>query len=553
MQGQNPRSKNQIPLRVFAVVVAVSLVLRMFVPSRLADPLEILWLFLLCGAYLLTGCRGPRGLRVSFSWSCFLAAAAMTVSTFFSFVIASHMLSTPLRKAAATLLVFCAYFLLFSSLAQRDLTSRFGPQERGQHLRPRTLLALAALFSLIVLLPYRFYAPYGISGDTVSQWDQIHGLVPYNTIHAIGHTIFLKLLLSLWDNYAVVVLFHLLALVCLYLVFADFFYRRGLALPYIALVLSLALIWGFKATDAWYYPWKDTPAALCLCIVTLLAAKYVDAGRLSVPAAALLGFALAWCFLFRLNGIIALVVCGAVFLVSFARRRHFRQLTAALLAMAVSIGGISLYAQTALHPERYQNGFALQLFGSAIAAVVHEDDLSADELQEIDQLLPVDWMQDLYVDARQKRPLLWEQDDSPAIAANPDLSILNNDFVIRMGENKAGVIRLFLRLLPTHFPTMARDILGSMAIIWMQETLFFITNHIFWLVTIVFLAFRKRLPLREWLVFLPCACNAFSIMISTATNEIRYLLPTFMAAPFFVMYLVWRAGPDRLDHTEPSP
>ena len=418
-------------------------------------------------------------------------------------------------------------------------------------MEPWMLLTLTVVFAAVLLLPYRFYAPYGLSGDTVSQWDQIHGRVPYNTIHAIGHTIFLKLLLSLWDSYVVVIVAHLAGILCLYLEYAVFFYRRGLAFPYLALVLTLGLIWCAKATDAWFYPWKDTPAALCLCIVTVLTAKYVEEERLSVPASVLLGAALAWCFLFRLNGVIALLVCGGVFLVAFVRRRQFPQLAAALLAMAISLGGVSLYSQTVLKPERYPNGFALQLFGSAIAAVVHEDDLSPDELEEIDSLLPVDWMRDLYVDARQKRPLLWEQDDSPAIAENPNLSILNNDFILRMGKNKAAVVGLFLRLLPGHFPTMARDILGSMAIIWLQETLFFLTNHIFWLVTVGFLAVRRRLPLLEWLVFLPCACNAFSIMISTATNEIRYLLPTFMAAPFFLLYLVWRRG--RADDTSPRP
>jgi hypothetical protein len=35
---------------------------------------------------------------------------------------------------------------------------------------------------------------------------------------------------------------------------------------------------------------------------------------------------------------------------------------------------------------------------------------------------------------------------------------------------------------------------------------------------------------------LPVLCNVVSILISTVTNEIRYLMPTFLLAPVLLLY-----------------
>ena len=305
----------------------------------------------------------------------------------------------------------------------------------------------------------------------------------------------------------------------------------------------MGLIWTNAATDAYFYPWKDTPAALCLGVTTLLMARLTETRPLRLWEALLLGTALAWCCLFRLNGLVALLICGVCCLALLWKRRCPRQLAAMLLAAAVSLGGVGLYSSLVLRPEKMDNGFALQIFGASIAAAVHEDAMTQEELDEIGQVLPVDWMREKYGDPRNKRALLWDDSGSERIAAQPSLEILNNDFVIRMGENKAAVIRLFFQLLPGHFPTMARDLLCSMAIVWMQDSLFFPACHLFWAAALGSLALRRRLRLPDWLPFLPCVCNTLSIMISTATDEIRYLLPTFLMAPVFLLYLARKTEP----------
>ena len=530
-----------VPL-MYGLIAAVTLLLRLQAQYREVSRAEILWLFFLCGVLiaLLLKREGLRALCVS--PACLVGAAVLALSAFFSFILHSHTLQGRLLlKALVTLIVFAAHALLFQALKKLSVGLLFGPQEKGAHLRPLSLLTLGAVLLLVLVWEYLPYYPYGFSGDSLNQWDQIHGAVPYNTIHAIGHTIFLKGLLRLWDSYTAVVWFQLLAVTGFYLCLTDFFYSRGLSLPLIGFVLLMCLIWTDAATRAYFYPWKDTPAALCLGIVTLLLARLSEADRpLGLAEAVLLGTALAWCFLFRLNGVIALVVCGVCCVVLFWKRRCTRQLLAMLLAVQISVGGVCLYSSLVLRPQKLDNGFALQLFGTAIAAVVHEDSLTAKELEEIGRLLPVDWMREQYGNSRDKRDLLWNENGSEQIREDPTKQVLNNDFIIRMGENKLGVIRLFFRLLPRHFPTMAKDLLGSMAIVFLQDSLLFTASNIFWMAAVFWAVLESRLRGPALLPVLPVLCNTVSIMLSAATNEMRYLLPSFLLAPFFVFYFIWQ-------------
>ncbi len=102
------------------------------------------------------------------------------------------------------------------------------------------------------------------------------------------------------------------------------------------------------------------------------------------------------------------------------------------------------------------------------------------------------------------------------------------------------MIRLYLRLLPHHFGVMLKDALGSAAMTWRFDTPFFVASYIFSFSLILFYVLRYRLALSEMLVFLPTLCNTFSIIISTITNETRYLLPSFIMTPFFILYILWR-------------
>lgn len=511
---------------------------------------ECLLLYFSCGVIILRSLILNKRDFLKIEPKSLLAAASMAASFFFRYVIEGYALSEVPGRIVEAVIVFAAFYCLFRALSLWDSSVWLSPDREGRHLKPCHIAVLAVLFLTILLLQYKGYFPYGQSPDAINQWEQIHGNVPYNTIHAIGHTILLKMLLGIWDNYAFVVLLQLVSVAMLYLCFAEYFYSKGLSLFLISFVLAMGLLWTRAATDAYFYPWKDNPSAICLAIVTLFIAKYTESGKMSIKGAVLLGLGLSGCIIFRLNGIIALIVCGGFFSISFIKRRFYKQLASMLAAVVIPIMAVNIYSDAVLKPIEPDNGFALQVFGSGIAAVVNYDELTEEELAEIDKVLPVEWMQDTYISFAFKRHLLWNEDSSAKIAADPNLSIMNNDFILRMGENKKEVILLYLSLIPGHFPTLIKDILGSTAIIWTQDGLFFVASHAFWAIVIAFLDAKYRQKNRRWLVFLPCLCNTVSIMISTVTNETRYILPSFMLLPFFILYTLLRA--ESAEETEGS-
>jgi hypothetical protein len=53
----------------------------------------------------------------------------------------------------------------------------------------------------------------------------------------------------------------------------------------------------------------------------------------------------------------------------------------------------------------------------------------------------------------------------------------------------------------------------------------------------MFARIRRGERRRFWLAMLPILCNVVSILISTVTNEIRYLMPTFLLTPVLLLYV----------------
>jgi len=530
---------DKLPYLFFTFVLVISFLIQSWSAVFLSPSLaEVLFLWFSCGIIILYSLLCNKAGFFKLDKRSFFAAFAMTVSYFFSFIIASNTLNTIPLKVLATIIVFAAFYCMFQTLLLWDSSKWVDSTAGSRHLSAKQVVTLLALLLMILLVQYRPYFPHGTSVDTIKQWKQVHGEIPYNTIHAIGHTIFLKLLLSIYDSYMIVIIFQLACIIAIYVYIYDYFYSKGISAFFISFVLGMALIWTSSSCEAYFYPWKDNPSAISLAVVTIITAKYLDSNAISIKSAVALGLALAGCMIFRLNGIIAVIVCGFYYAVSFVKKRFVKQLAAMILAFIIPVLAVDTYSTKVLNALEPDNGYSLQVFGSGIAAVVNNDELTDEELAEIDSVLPVEWMRKKYTDFRSKRSLIWGEDGSERIPEDPDLRFCNNEFILRMGENKKEVILLYLSLIPKHFLTLAKDVLGSTAIVWMQDSLFFVASHAFWAVLFAFLVSKYKLKSRFCLVFLPCLCNTVSIMISTVTNEIRYLLPTFLLAPFFVLYTV---------------
>lgn len=397
------------------------------------------------------------------------------------------------------------------------------------------VLFMAMVFIVILAIQYKPLYPSGSSPDALNQWQQIHGELNYNKIHAIGHTIFLKGLLNIYDGYLIVILFHLVGVLCVYLCFASRFRKKGFSIFALTMVFGLALISSSASSTAYYYPWKDTPYALCVCVVTLCLMD-IQEHRLTLPQAFLLGLALAWCQLFRLNGIIILLVCGCYFAIAFIKSKHYKHLALMMAAILLSVSFVNVYSAKVLKPTEYKNGFSIQPFVYGIAAMVDSGQLTQAEMDEIDALVSVEWMQENYATYAGRTDLIWKSDQDERILNDINLEFFNNGFVLDAGEHRAELIALYFRLMPKHLLICIKDILASLFVMWRCEE-YFLKSYLFAFLLTVFMAIKAKLRFKDSIVFLPSICNTVSIMISTTTNEARYFLPMFMLAPVFFLYI----------------
>ena len=538
MQLHDTQKRRAIFLTWLAVT-GISILTRLFEQKELAELL--LYILGLCFAvhvHLLGDAQPPR---LSSRLLCVLAALLMCFGMYYGTALSALTLK---RRLILLLPLFLFFYSLFSALC-RFPWQRYAPcRAETRRAKPAAFLLLALFLLAILLVLYLPRFPYGQSPDTRNQWAQIHGELRYNTIHAIGHTIFLKALLSIWDNYTFVILVHILGLTGLYLLFAVYFCGRGMDIRAVALIEGVSLLWTSRVAYAVFFPWKDLPACLCLGLLSYFFLRLQDKGALRLGEAFGLGLSLAWTALFRLNGIIAAVICGLLFAGALLRRAQLRQLLAMALAILLSVSGVWLYTSLVLKPARYENGFSIQVFGSGIAAAVANDELTAEEEARIDALLSTDWMRSHYPSSRDKRVLIWGHEESEHVQDDPELAMFNNRFVLSMGAHKKEVILLYLSLLPRHFPTMLKDAVGSVRLVWGLDSFFFPSSHIFPALLLLILLARIRPRPRDLLFFLPCLCNTVSIMISTITNELRYLLPSYLLFPFFFCFLLCKAGRD---------
>lgn len=403
-------------------------------------------------------------------------------------------------------------------------------REPGRALSGRSaslVVGLVVFLSLIGFWVFLGFFPHGTSADTLSQWNQVHGLEEFNDIHTPAHTMFLWGLLSVIDSYTFVVAVHICMLSFLGGLFGGYLHRKGVG------VLPMAVLFGAFAVlpqvRCFTFPWKDTPYTFCVGIATYLLMRTLDDDYVpGVKNGLIAGVTLAFCFLFRYNGIVCLLLAGAYLIVFCAKRRAFQQLAAFLLALLFSVASVNWVAYSVLDCKRAPNGYSMQVFGSGIAAVVaNGGDITEEERAELDDLLGIEWMREQYAPWN-KKSLIWYAPAQP--------------FIDGLAEHKREVVVLYLKLLPRNFLICARDVLENTYAIWGYEE---VHSHIA-IAAFVLLAvgrsMNRRSLRRRWIVLIPVAANIVSVAISTVTNETRYLFPTYALAAPLILYFAAHRG-----------
>lgn len=446
---------------------------------------------------------------------------------------------------------------------------------RGKGSPPVLSAVTVAVYTIAALcLSWLKWYPSGTSPDTRHQWGQIHGDLILNDVHALGHTIFLKGLLAIWDSYAMVILVHILMIALLYGLFAHYLAGKGIRLGWMLLAVSL-----FTAcetpTSTYMYPWKDTPYTFAVGMLTLFIVYLIDERvKFTVGKAVLMAVALAYTTLFRLNGIVILLFMGIWLLCWLIRRKLWKHLIAMAAAVAICFGAVNWIGYEVLKAESPENGFSIQVFGSGIAAMtvyggptdMYDDKEPMDpaDREAIARVLDPIWMIEQY-QPWQTRNIIWtyETNDREGIFDDPNMEIMVNNFVLDLGRNKWDVVKLYLKLMPKYFGICVRDILYNTFAVWgfvpeWNHDCAWYYSNIFLLVLMmvgVGANWKKASIGKRLIVFAPVICNAVSIAISTITNETRYLLPTHTLFPVLMLYLICmsdRLIPDTIPDTEPD-
>ncbi len=316
-------------------------------------------------------------------------------------------------------------------------------------------------------------------------------------------------------------------------------------MPFSVIIVTFVPFLMPKLTLALYtQPLKDLPYSFCVGIVTYLLIRFLESGSLRRGQSVALGVCLAFATLFRYNGIVVSIGVGLFFLIVFLKKRQFVSLLCSLAAATVCVAGVGVVSRGILHAETPENGFSMQIFGTGIAAVLANDgNVTPEQSAELEEILPVNWMVEHY-ERWNARGLVWTQDfsgDAGELLSDPSMQVFNNAFIVAIGAHRADVIRLYAQLFVQNPLICLRELAyGSFAVWgWRTESVQFYYTNVF-LLSVLLLALFARIRRGErgrfWLAMLPVLCNIVSILISTVTNELRYLMPTFLLAPVLLLY-----------------
>lgn len=390
--------------------------------------------------------------------------------------------------------------------------------------------------------------------DYANQLGQVQGTVPLNDVHTLAHTFIIWLFRGDHNALVTAQFLALGALVCL---FAAWLWRRGIP-PFAVSALLLSLMLNTSSMVLFQIGTKDPPYGLCMGLALYFMARYIANDlvwkwyhRLAF------GVSLAGCGLLRYNGYAFVLVCLVwLAVLGFIRRRRegFSVIAAALATVLV----FNFCAYNIAGAVKVPNGFSMQVPATAIVILMHDGLLTDEQAALARELMATDcalyaiedkagsddysdakrilWHRDLYVHdltpEEEKFADLLDQD--PAL-----IDPLNNLFVMSVAENKVGIIELYLELFFQHPIACLRLIAENQTSMWSWGA-GNPMSHMFYLSLMLmgFTALGLRRLARTWPLTLPVLCNLGSVLIASATDEARYLLPTYLLAMVSILLAV---------------
>ena len=476
-------------------------------------------------------CKEPDVIVLSF---------VATVSMFSIFV--NYGIKTIIMGCIVTLAIS---FLLFGKLKGKWIRLNvIDANAETSVVRNAIIIFIYAAISLS-LLWIKFY-PSGTSPDTISQWNQVH-TGHYSDIHAIGHTIFLKWLLSIHDCYNIVIFVHIIMISSLYAAYSYYFSKKRVRLG-LQLVLVSIFTSGFMGITPYLYPWKDTPYTFCIGMAVLLLIDFIEnREKFSIIKAILLGIFTVYIGLFRLNGIVITAFVVIYMTIVLIKNKKVKQLSAMLIPVIAIYCGIHYYAYDVLKTESPINGTEMHQIGSGIIAAV-SDNPTDDEIIMVSKYCDVDHLTDIHSPWHGET---WAWFDDQA-----------GTFLKRLADDKKGAIVVYAKLFLNHPIAMVKDLIYNTVSMWghmnhydwpMHSVYLHISDNITLLLilaSVIITLWKKKIFSNRLVIFMPILLNIMSVVIATITNEQRYFLPTITLFPILITYILQTAQEDKIMKSE---
>ena len=467
-------------------------------------------------------------------------------------------------------IIYVIFSMIIFHVIKRDLINAECKVNYKYHY-----ITLFAIQAAILWIYFYGLNPGNMSYDTYNQVSQLKGIIPFNTWHPIGHTLFIGLLLEIWNNYAVITLIQMLFYCGVTSVFYKFLLDKNIKwqIIYLSAIIITALpSVGINVVTQW----KDIPFTVGLVWGTLILfkmcfdnnyfGKIIDAVEF---AACMLVISL-----FRFNGILVFIVMLLYTLVfvlkskgSIQKRNYFIT-TALIIAVFITVNIIVPKNLKAVPNPPGMKLRSIYQGYSAIYVYGGEDELNSKSRQLIETVSSPDQMNEYY------NPYLADTISSntpkflnnlskistkdaikiymEAFAAHPGV-ILGDKFNLTVtmwsvtydsySYNNAYTTAIQEEMID-EFGVQRKenkftDIVKEYARYSMYEN--YLANTLIWRtgfylsvegILLLYLLLKKD---RRISLFIPLLCNAIIVFLTMPAQDYRYLWFIFLLFPFLVL------------------
>lgn len=345
----------------------------------------------------------------SFRWTAMLLSGLYTV--FYMAVDYTHYIEN-LTNRFYQIIILCSVFwgffvcfyklllLLFSYSGDKEVLQKLLYNTEGKPVI-KHLSLYCFLLCLLCWLPYFLYQYPGImTPDSINQFEQVLGIIPYNNHHPFVHTMLFKLCyqigLLFTSNMVIAVSFYTFFQMC-FLAYSVSYFIKTLDILKIrtGLLIILTLFYALVPYHAVFSVtlWKDIPFA---AIVLIFGCSMLRMAKQTKPADLVMFFLSgAMMCLFRSNGWYGFLFCLPFLLLYYRQRAKvlFPALAGILLA-AVLIKYPVMNALDVTQPDLIES---LSIPTQQIAAVICNDrELSDKQRSLIENVIDISYVKDLY-------------------------------------------------------------------------------------------------------------------------------------------------------------